>query len=218
MTQLRRIAVVGNSGSGKTSLSREIATRLGCDHVELDSIHHLPNWTPIERDKMRQIIGDRIKADSWVVDGNYRSFVQDLVFPAADTVVWLDMPTRVTMSRVTRRTLGRGILRRELWNGNRESLRSLFKTRPEDNIILWAWTQRKKYRAQYLNASSDTSNAHIDWVRLRSPKEVRDWIATIFQPPTCARCVDEATCWSSTTTSRPSSSARESASFVTLGS
>lgn len=180
MQQPRRIAVVGNSGSGKSALSAKIAERLGCDHIELDSIHHLPGWTPIERDAMRQIVRERIQADSWVVDGNYRSYVQDLVYPVADTVLWLDYPRRVVMSRVTRRTLGRMAMRRELWNGNRERFPNLFKTEPEENIILWSWTQHEKYRQQYLEASEDAANAHLNWVRLTSPRAARDWIATLI--------------------------------------
>ena len=101
------------------------------------------------------------------------------MFSRVDTVVWLDMPHRVTMSRVVRRTVGRGILRRELWNGNRESLRNLLTTEPEVNIVLWAWTQRDKYRKQYRAAEEDTTNSHLNWVHLTSSKDARDWIATI---------------------------------------
>ncbi|MFW2383511.1 MAG: hypothetical protein ACN4GZ_17285 [Acidimicrobiales bacterium] len=179
MQRPRRVSVVGNSGSGKSTLSKEIAGRLGCEHIELDAIHHLPNWTPIEREEMRRIVRERTEAESWVVDGNYGSLVQDIVFSRVDTVVWLDMPHRVTMSRVVRRTVGRGILRRELWNGNRESLRNLLKTEPEENIVLWAWTQRNKYRTKYRTAKDDAANAHLNWVHLTSPGDVRDWIATI---------------------------------------
>ena len=103
----RRVAVVGNSGSGKTSLARRVASALACDHVELDGIHHQADWTPIDRDEMRAIVSARLASDGWVVDGNYGSFVQDLVFAHADTVVWLDLPRRVVMPRIVRRTLGR---------------------------------------------------------------------------------------------------------------
>ncbi|MCP4307169.1 MAG: hypothetical protein GY926_06815, partial [bacterium] len=156
-----------------------IAERLGCDHIELDAIHHLPDWTPIEREEMRRIVTKRTETESWVVDGNYASFVQDIVFSRADTVVWLDMPHSVTMSRVVRRTLSRGLLRRELWNGNRESLRNLLKTKPEENIVLWSWTQREKYRTKYRTARDDAAHADLNWVHLTSPREVRHWITTI---------------------------------------
>jgi adenylate kinase family enzyme len=175
----RRIAVVGNTGAGKTTVAGEVAVRLDADHIELDAIHHLEGWTPIERQQMREIVRERIQAPSWVVDGNYGSLVQDLVFTAADTVVWLDLPRRVVMPQVTKRTLGRMILRRELWNGNRERVRNLFDRRPEENIILWAWTQHEKYRTQYETAMADPRYAHLDWVRLRSRAGVRAWLRAL---------------------------------------
>lgn len=179
MSQPRRIAIVGNSGSGKTTLAKDVAARLGCDHIELDSIHHLPNWTPIERDEMRRVVADRTKANGWVVDGNYRSLVQDIVFARADTVVWLDLPRRVVMPRIVRRTLGRMVVRRELWNGNRERFGNLFKTQPEENIILWSWTQHRKYRRQYAEAAADPAHSHITWVRVTSPRQQRSWLSSL---------------------------------------
>ena len=174
-----RIAVVGNSGSGKSTLARAIAERIGGEHIELDAIHHLPDWTPIDRDEMRSAVAERIETDRWVVDGNYASIVQDLVFGRADTVVWLDLPRRVVMPRVVRRTLGRMVLRRELWNGNRERFRNLFKTDPMENIILWSWTQHGKYRTQYAAAAADPANAHLEWVRINSPGEQRRWLKSL---------------------------------------
>ena len=172
----RRVAVVGNSGSGKTSLAHRLASVLACDHVELDGIHHQADWTPIDRDEMRAIVSARLASDGWVVDGNYGSFVQDLVFAHADTVGWLDLPRRVVMPRIVRRTLGRMAFRRELWNGNRERFRNLLQTDPRENIILWAWTQHRDYRAGYERKMSDPANAHLAWVRLRTPREVRSWL------------------------------------------
>ncbi len=176
MAHPNRIAIVGNSGSGKTSLARQVTSTLGGVHVELDSIHHLEDWTPIDRDEMRRVVSEQIAAELWVVDGNYGSFVQDLVFARADTVVWLDLPRRVVMPRIVRRTLGRTMSRRELWNGNRERFRNLFETDPRENIILWAWTQDRQYREQYEQAMADPANAHLQWFRLRSPREVSTWL------------------------------------------
>lgn len=179
MKHARRVAAVGNSGSGKTALAAQIAVRLSCPHIELDAIHHRENWTPIERDEMRDIVAGHLEGDSWVIDGNYRSLVQDLVFASADTVAWLDLPRRVVMSSITRRTMGRIASRRELWNGNRERFSNLFRTQPEDNIILWSWTQHEKYRRQYLAASEDPTISHLDWVRLESRRAVREWVGSL---------------------------------------
>jgi adenylate kinase family enzyme len=126
---------------------------------------------------MREIVAGRIEQASWVVDGNYGSLVQDLVLADADTVVWLDLPRWIVMSRVIRRTLGRMVRRRELWNGNRERPANLFKTDPEQNIILWSWTRHGKYHVEYAAAMSDPANAHLDWVRISSPRRQRGWLA-----------------------------------------
>lgn len=174
-----RIAVVGNSGSGKSTLASRVAERIGAEHIELDAIHHQPDWTPIDREEMRRTVAERIEADCWVVDGNYASMVQDLVFGRADTVVWLDLPRRVVMPRVVRRTLGRMVLRRELWNGNRERFSNLFNTDPMENIILWSWTQHNRYRDRYAAAAADPANAHLNWVRITSPVQQRRWLRSL---------------------------------------
>ena len=114
-----------------------------------------------------------------MIDGNYSSQVRDLVWAKADTVVWLDLSRPRVMAAVVWRTLKRGVLRTELWNGNRESLGSLFRRAPEENIVLWAWTQWPSYRAQYEAALADPANAHLEFVRLRTRREIRAWLASL---------------------------------------
>jgi adenylate kinase family enzyme len=87
---VRRVAVVGNSRSGKTSLGRELARRLAVPFVELDAIHHQPGWRPLPKDEFRRRIAAVVADDGWVIDGNY-SGVQDLVWDRADTVIWFDL-------------------------------------------------------------------------------------------------------------------------------
>lgn len=99
----------------------------------------------------------------------------DLVDP--DTYVWLDYPRRVVFPRVVRRTLGRVLLRRELWNGNRESWTSLLRPDRRQNILLWSWTQHHGYRRYYEDAS--TADRQASWVRLRTPREAERWLSVI---------------------------------------
>lgn len=179
MHQPRRIAIIGNTGSGKSTLAARVADRLNCRHVEIDALYHQENWTPLDRDELRRIVSAAIAAPAWVLDGNYASLVGDLVFAAADTVVWLDLPRRVVMPRLARRTLGRMLLRRELWNGNREQWRNLISTDPEQNILLWSWTRHAHYRARYSAAMADPGNAHLEWIRLRTPAAIASWAASV---------------------------------------
>jgi hypothetical protein len=77
------------------------------------------------------------------------------------------------MSRITRRTLGRMITRAELWNGNREEWRYLLTLDPEINIVLWAWTQHRKYHERAVAEEQLGHRQGPPTVRLTSPAQVR---------------------------------------------
>jgi adenylate kinase family enzyme len=175
--QVQRISVVGNSGSGKTTVARELAAALGVPQLELDAIFHQPGWQPLEPEAFRQRVDAFTAGQAWVVDGNY-STVRDIVWSRADTVVWLDLPRSLVMRQVVRRTLRRTATRVELWNGNREPWSNLFRFKPEESIIAWAWTRHHTYREHYLAAQADPANGHLDFVRLRTPAEVAAFLRT----------------------------------------
>lgn len=174
---MRRVSVVGNSGSGKSTLARRVADRLGVRYVELDAIHHLPGWAPIDPEEFRTRLDEITSGDGWVIDGNYRNLLDGLVWERADTVVWLDLPRRVVMRQVIGRTLRRSITREELWNGNREPFANFVRWDPERNIIRWAWTQHDKYEQRYGSAMTDPRYAHIDFVRLRNRADAAGFVA-----------------------------------------
>jgi adenylate kinase family enzyme len=167
---VQRISVVGNSGSGKTTLARELASALAVPRLELDSIFHQPGWEPLDDDSFRQRVTAFTAGPSWVVDGNYAA-VQDLVWDRADTVLWLDPSRRRVMRQVIWRTLRRVATRAELWNGNREPWTNLFRVKPEESIIAWAWTKHLVYQQRYLSAQADPANSHLTFVRLRTVDE-----------------------------------------------
>lgn len=140
--------------------------------LELDSIRHQPGWVELPDDEFRARTADVVAGDGWVVDGNY-SAVRPIVRSRATLVVWLDLPRWRVMLQIVPRTLRRVVLRRELWNGNRESWRGLLSRNPEDSIIVWAWTTHGRRQREY--------SAQLDerWVRLRSRREVEAWLDSL---------------------------------------
>jgi adenylate kinase family enzyme len=177
---MRRISVVGTSGSGKTSLALAISGALGIPRLELDAVHwHRPGWTSLEREPFRAAVDRFTAGDAWVVDGNYSGTVQDVVWGRADTVVWLDPPRAVVMWQVIGRTLARIVRRTELWNGNRERWRSLATLDPRESIIAWAWTRHRPNRERYTARLTDPAWAHLRFVRLRSRGEVGSFLGSL---------------------------------------
>jgi adenylate kinase family enzyme len=126
-----RISVLGTSGSGKTTVGRAAAQRLGVPFLELDSVRHQRNWTELPDDEFRRHAAEMAATDAWVIDGNYR-IVRDITTARATRIVWLDPPRWRVMTQVARRSLGRVVFRRELWNGNRERWANLFSRDPRN--------------------------------------------------------------------------------------
>lgn len=164
---MRRVWVVGDSGSGKTSVARAIAERIGAPHTELDALFHGPNWTPAPDDVFRHRVKLVVEGDQWVIDGNYWSRTKDVILPRVDTIVWLDYPMRITWPRVVGRSVRRAIDRQELWNGNRE--RASFWIRPS-HPIWWTLSHHRRVRRRYTESADDR------WVRLRHPRLATRWL------------------------------------------
>ena len=72
--------------------------------------------------------------------------MDDLVPCSADLIIWFNLERRIVMYRILKRSIGRSIFRKVLWNGNRESFKNLLKRDPYENIVLWSWTQHSRYR------------------------------------------------------------------------
>ncbi len=85
-TLSRRIAVLGITASGKSTLARHLARLLGVPHIELDGIVHGPNWVDLPNDVFHARTAEALRGHGWVVDGNY-SAVRDLTIGQAETVI-----------------------------------------------------------------------------------------------------------------------------------
>ncbi|QXC62250.1 hypothetical protein KSP35_05430 [Aquihabitans sp. G128] len=176
---MQRVSVVGNAGSGKSSLARRIAAVIDAPCIELDAIHHLAGWQSIDPDEFVDRVDAITHAERWVVDGNYRTVVVDgPVWARADTVVWLDLPRSAVMRQVIGRTLRRTVRRERLWNGNREPLTNFWVWHPE-SIIRWAWTQHDKYEDRYSRSMASPALDHLEFVRLRSHAEADEWLENL---------------------------------------
>lgn len=167
---MQRISVVGNSGAGKTTLASALARALQAPLLELDSIYHQRDWTPLPLPEFRSQVAEFVAGDAWVVDGNYGG-VQDLVWASADTVVWVDPPRWQTVVRLTRRTLGRAITRRELWNGNRERLADILSQDPDRSVLRWSWRRHPVIRERYAAAMASPENTRLRFERIRTRHE-----------------------------------------------
>ena len=161
-----RLAIIGTSGAGKTTLGREISRRLGATFIEVDAIHNKANWIEATDEELRKGIETAIDGrNSWVIDEVcYRqlgTFVSDRV----DAILWLDLPLSLKTWRLCLRSWRSIRTREPLWNGNIETWRSALPLILELPRIHFA--HRRAFPARPYASKI---------VRLRTRKEVTSWL------------------------------------------
>lgn len=173
-----KIALMGCSGSGKSTFGRRLEDELGYPLIELDSFFHLPGWKAKPAEQFKSEVSEFLQsaerlADGWIVDGNYLSKLDELVTSKADVVIWFNLPKAEVMKRVIKRSIKRAITREELWNGNRESFSNLFKWDPEKSIIRWAWTQYDSYVEQLSEMAKAAEKERKQlWIEIKNEKDL----------------------------------------------
>lgn len=173
---MNRVAVIASaSGNGKTTLGRRLADQLGVQFVELDALVHGANWMEAPDEKLLEALRPVVAADGWVIDGNYFSKLGDTVLASADTVVWLDLPIRVWLPRLARRTLGRVHRRKPLWNGNRQTIRGAIGG--PNALIPFALRSHRRRRRTY-----PALLAPFHTIRLRTEGEVERFLSEAGGP------------------------------------
>jgi len=171
---VRRVVVVGSSGSGKTTVARNLAGKLEAHYVELDALHHKPNWTEASPEELREAVHRELDGrERWVVDGNYYGKLGDYVLTRADTVVWLDLPLRTCLVRLWTRTVQRIRDDVELWSGNRETWRGAFWGR--ESLFWWTVRHHRSRRHRWPRRFAALPNLTV--VRLRTPAEVTRFLS-----------------------------------------
>lgn len=165
---MERIMVIGTSCSGKTTLARRIAGVLGVPHIELDAIHWGPNWSECPTQEFRRRVSERVRADRWVVDGNYGK-VRDIVLLRATDAVWLNYAFPVVFGRALSRTCRRVVSQEELFSGNRESFRNGFLRK--DSIPWWVLRTHRMRGRQYREIFATGEGAGVRLIELRRPRE-----------------------------------------------
>ena len=172
---MKRIVIVGTTGSGKTTLGEKLSDLLGMPLVDLDALNWGPNWSEIDRAEFREKVAAALTGECWITSGNY-SIVRDIVWARADTLIWLDYPLPLVLWRLFRRTAKRIITREELWNGNRETFRTAFLSR--ESLFIWAVTSTYRRRKSY-QAALAAEYAHLSVLRFTMPGQTARWLAAL---------------------------------------
>jgi adenylate kinase family enzyme len=101
---MERIAIVGCSGGGKSTLARALGARLGLPVVHLDTLFWKPGWIESNLDEFRPKVEAAANEPRWIIEGNFTS-ASALRFARADTIVWIELSVWLCLWRALARML-----------------------------------------------------------------------------------------------------------------
>jgi adenylate kinase family enzyme len=101
---MRRIVILGCSGTGKSTLARRLARQLALPVVHLDMLYWRPGWQHPDPEDFRARVAGAVAGEDWISDGNY-SVTFDLRLPRADAVIIMTLPRWRRLLRVFRRQI-----------------------------------------------------------------------------------------------------------------
>ena len=112
---MKKIAVFGKPGSGKSTLSKNLATTTEIPLYPLDSIIYKNNGDMVDRTTYDTEHEKILASENWIIDGfgPIASFNKRL--DAADTLVYIDLPYLISYWLVTKRLLKGIITKPEGW-------------------------------------------------------------------------------------------------------
>jgi adenylate kinase family enzyme len=127
----KKILIVGCSGTGKSTLSRQLGLLLEIPVVHLDRMFWRPGWQNISRQQLRELMIPAMERPSWIIDGNFQSTLE-LRMQYADTVIFLDYPRRVFMTSVLKRIW-------QTYGTSRADLRPGCPEKLDWEFLRWVW-------------------------------------------------------------------------------
>ena len=119
---MRRVLILGCSGTGKTTLSLALAERTGRPVIHLDKHYWRADWVEPSKEEWRAQVAALTAQPEWIMDGNYGGTVVERL-AVADTAIVLDFSTAICLWRVMKRVAaGYGRTRSDLAEGCPEQL------------------------------------------------------------------------------------------------
>jgi adenylate kinase family enzyme len=169
---VRRIAVTGPAGAGKSRLADELGRLLKIRVLHLDALFWKPGWVPTPRDEFEAMQRRELGAESWVVEAQFDDMLPDWL-RTADTVVFVDASPLTCLWRVSRRRLNRqpnvgtptsatepGRLHRAFWKFLRNQWR--YRRRVRGELLAELRRERDGRRVVVLRRKSDARTLMSD--------------------------------------------------------
>ena len=166
-----KIAIIDYSGSGKSTLAKKLSEIYNCHLLYLDTIQFEANWKIRDIDEGRLMVGEFLKNDSWIIDGNYREFLQEKRLQDADKIIFMNFPRRICFPQAFKRYL-------HYKNKTRESMADGCNEKFDLEFIKWLLFEGRKKSIK--NHYNEICKCYKDKITIfRNNKDVENFLASL---------------------------------------
>jgi adenylate kinase family enzyme len=175
---VNRVAVIGSGGAGKSVLALELARRTGLPVIHLDREYWRPGWLPTPEPEWEARVGEIVKGERWIIDGNFGGTMHHRL-AAADTIVFLDIPRLICEWAV----ITRWLRYRRRW---RPDMAAGLNDKLDLKFLRWIWGYPTTRRPGILRQLAELPPS-TQVVRLTSRRQMAEWLDSVA--PSSARGV-----------------------------
>jgi adenylate kinase family enzyme len=172
---MKRVAVFGNAGGGKSTLAKRLAEVTGLPLYTVDKIKFTTGGAAVAEDEYLKVHAALLRQDTWIIDG-YGSVASAWErFARADTLVYVDLPLATHAWWVTKRLIqGLFVGPPESWPEGSPTWSSTMSS----YSVLWPCHRRltPKYRQLVADAPASTRVHH-----LKSPAEMKIFVNAVMR-------------------------------------
>jgi len=160
-----KVHIIGQAGSGKTTLARWLAERDGSVAFDLDIVVYGPRGERTHAERTA-LVAAILEHEGWVAEGAYREEWLSPLLNEAEVIVWLDLPLRVCLWRIFRRHVAAEFRRNNPHPGWRKLA----------GFMRYTWQADRSSRVEVQRLLRGYG---VKVVRLRSGGKVRRWQRTV---------------------------------------
>jgi adenylate kinase family enzyme len=169
---MKRVAVFGNAGGGKSTLARRLAELTGLPLDVLDLMEFGSGGVKRPRHEFLQAHADLLRRDEWIIDGFGGTALAWERFAAADTLIYVDLPLWTHHRWVTKRLIKGLFADPPGWPDNSP----LWSSSVQSYRVLWLCHRHltPKYRQLVAEATTSKRVHH-----LRSPAQIQSFTEAV---------------------------------------
>ena len=161
--EMKKILIIGCSGSGKSYFAKRLSDKLGIKLFYMDQLFWRSDKTHITRDELREKLANEVYGlDSFILDGNYSGTLEERI-NHSDTVFYFDLDLDFCISEIRRR---KGTIREDLpWQEDDKSTEELVEfvknNSSTDRLLIYSLIEKYPNVNFIVFKSRDESNNYL---------------------------------------------------------